>query len=251
MDEALLVNEIRRGNSDAFNEMFISFYSPLCEYASQFISDENAEELVQNLMLYVWEERENLTVERSLRSYLFTSVRNRALNAIRNHKYRQNVHSALYEKLRYKFENPDFYMTDDLSAKIQESIDSLPESYRETFRLSRFGEMTNAKIASTLDVSIKTVADVREAIEHVARHSSKHSEAIVTENGATARLYERAVDAACVYVNVSTAFTDGAQFGFGAEIGISTQKLHARGPMALAELTSYKYLIEGDGQIRN
>ena len=103
----------------------------------------------------------------------------------------------------------------------------------------------------SLKMSVKTVSDVREAIEHVARHSSKHSEAIVTENGATARLYERAVDAACVYVNVSTAFTDGAQFGFGAEIGISTQKLHARGPMALAELTSYKYLIEGDGQIRN
>ena len=102
----------------------------------------------------------------------------------------------------------------------------------------------------SLKMSIKTVADVQEAIEHVARHSSKHSEAIVTENGITARLYEKAVDAACVYVNVSTAFTDGAQFGLGAEIGISTQKLHARGPMALAELTSYKYLIEGDGQIR-
>ena len=87
-------------------------------------------------------------------------------------------------------------------------------------------------------------------MEHVARYSSKHSEAIVTEDPEAANLYMKNVDAACVYVNVSTAFTDGAQFGFGAEIGISTQKLHARGPMALRELTTYKYLIEGDGQTR-
>lgn len=102
----------------------------------------------------------------------------------------------------------------------------------------------------SLKMSVKTVADVNEAIEHVAKYSSKHSEAIVTENPETAKRYEKAVDAACVFVNVSTAFTDGAQFGLGAEIGISTQKLHARGPMGLMELTSYKYLIEGDGQIR-
>jgi RNA polymerase sigma-70 factor (ECF subfamily) len=157
MDEALLLNEIRKGDPNAFNTMFIAFYSPLCEYTSQFISNENAEELVQNLMLYVWEERGNLTVERSLRSYLFASARNRALNAIRDNKYRQKVHSVLYEKLRGKFENPDYYMADDLSAKMEEIIDGLPESYRETFRLSRFGEMTNTKIASMLGVSVKTV----------------------------------------------------------------------------------------------
>lgn len=99
-------------------------------------------------------------------------------------------------------------------------------------------------------MSVKTVADIKEAIDHVTRHTSKHSEAIITEDAAAAGIYKKSVDAACVYVNVSTAFSDGAQFGFGAEIGISTQKLHARGPMALAELTSYKYLIDGDGQIR-
>lgn len=103
----------------------------------------------------------------------------------------------------------------------------------------------------SLKMSVKTVKDIQEAIEHVTRYSSKHSEAIVTEDHVAAALYEKAIDAACVYVNVSTAFTDGAQFGLGAEIGISTQKLHARGPMGLAELTSYKYLIEGDGQIRS
>ena len=91
---------------------------------------------------------------------------------------------------------------------------------------------------------------LQQAAEHVARYSSKHSEAIVTEDPKAAQLYSKSVDAACVYTNVSTAFTDGAEFGFGAEIGISTQKLHARGPMALAELTSYKYIITGDGQVR-
>lgn len=99
-------------------------------------------------------------------------------------------------------------------------------------------------------MSVRTVDSIGEAMEHVARYSSKHSEAIVTEDPEAANLYMKSVDAACVYVNVSTAFTDGAQFGFGAEIGISTQKLHARGPMALRELTTYKYLIEGDGQTR-
>ncbi|MDR3350084.1 MAG: gamma-glutamyl-phosphate reductase, partial [Prevotellaceae bacterium] len=99
-------------------------------------------------------------------------------------------------------------------------------------------------------MSLKTVDTVEEAIEHVAVYSSKHSETIVTENEKTANLYAKSVDAACVYVNVSTAFTDGAQFGFGAEIGISTQKMHARGPMALPELTSYKYIITGSGQVR-
>ena len=99
-------------------------------------------------------------------------------------------------------------------------------------------------------MSIRTVGSLEEALAHIARYSSKHSESIVSEDVNAIRQFQRCVDAACVYVNVSTAFTDGAQFGFGAEIGISTQKLHARGPMALPELTTYKYIIEGEGQIR-
>jgi glutamate-5-semialdehyde dehydrogenase len=99
-------------------------------------------------------------------------------------------------------------------------------------------------------MSVRTVNTLEEALEHIALYSSKHSECIVTESSETARLFERQIDAACVYLNVSTAFTDGAQFGFGAEIGISTQKIHARGPMALPELTTYKYIIEGNGQTR-
>lgn len=99
-------------------------------------------------------------------------------------------------------------------------------------------------------MSIKTVANIDEAIEFIEAHTSRHSEAIVAEDNEATRLFLAEVDAACVYANVSTAFTDGGQFGFGAEIGISTQKLHARGPMALPEITTYKYIITGTGQTR-
>lgn len=99
-------------------------------------------------------------------------------------------------------------------------------------------------------MSVKTVADIDEAIEFVEAHTSRHSESIVAQDEETINRFFRDVDAACVYANVSTAFTDGGQFGFGAEIGISTQKLHARGPMALPEITTYKYIITGDGQTR-
>jgi glutamate-5-semialdehyde dehydrogenase len=102
----------------------------------------------------------------------------------------------------------------------------------------------------SLKMSIKTVSDLDEALDHIHRHSSKHSEAIVAEDPAVLEQFLNGVDAAAVYSNTSTAFTDGGQFGMGAEIGISTQKLHARGPMALPELTSYKWVVRGDGQIR-
>lgn len=102
----------------------------------------------------------------------------------------------------------------------------------------------------SLEMAIKTVSSVDEALAHISEYGSKHSEAIVSENADTINKFQIMVDASSVYSNVSTAFTDGAQFGLGAEIGISTQKLHARGPMGLEELTSYKWIIEGNGQVR-
>ena len=99
-------------------------------------------------------------------------------------------------------------------------------------------------------MNVVTVNSLEEALEHIDQHGSGHSEAIVTENEAVARKFQAHVDAACVYWNAPTSFTDGAQFGLGAEIGISTQKLGPRGPMALEEITTYKWLIEGDGQVR-
>ena len=101
-----------------------------------------------------------------------------------------------------------------------------------------------------LILSVKIVDSIDEAIDHIFKYSTKHSEAIVTENYSNAQKFLREVDAAAVYVNASTRFTDGGEFGFGAEIGISTQKLHARGPMGLDALTSIKSIIYGEGQIR-
>jgi glutamate-5-semialdehyde dehydrogenase len=102
----------------------------------------------------------------------------------------------------------------------------------------------------SLKLAIKTVDGLNEALDHIAQYSSKHSEAIISENAANIQTFLSLVDAAAVYANASTAFTDGAQFGLGAEIGISTQKLHARGPMGLEELTSYKWVVIGHGQVR-
>ena len=101
------------------------------------------------------------------------------------------------------------------------------------------------------DLSIRVVDSIDEALQHIQAHGSGHSECIITENEETATRFQHEVDAACVYVNVPTSFTDGAQFGLGAEIGISTQKLGPRGPMALEEMTTYKWLINGSGQVRN
>lgn len=121
-----------------------------------------------------------------------------------------------------------------------------PESLLEKANIESFGtEFLSHKI------SIKTVDNLKGALDHIYKYSSKHSEAIISEDKNNINTFYSVVDAAAIYCNTSTAFTDGAQFGLGAEIGISTQKLHARGPMALEELTSYKWLISGDGQIRD
>ena len=100
-------------------------------------------------------------------------------------------------------------------------------------------------------LAVKIVKDVAEAVVHIGQHSTGHSDAIVTENQQAADYFTQNVDSAAVYVNVSTRFTDGGQFGLGCELGISTQKMHARGPMGLREMTTYKYIIRGDGQVRN
>jgi glutamate-5-semialdehyde dehydrogenase len=101
-----------------------------------------------------------------------------------------------------------------------------------------------------LTLAIKVVGSVEQAVEHINKYGTRHSDCIITKNIEEAKYFTWNVDSACVYVNASTRFTDGAEFGFGAEVGISTQKIHARGPMGLRELTSTKYIINGSGQIR-
>lgn len=131
----------------------------------------------------------------------------------------------------------------------ERSHEKLTEAYPSNF-LHQAAEGHYGTEFLSLKLAIKTVNSLEEAIDHIGKHSSKHSEAIIAEDQDVIESFLKKIDAAAVYANVSTAFTDGAQFGLGAEIGISTQKLHARGPMGLEELTSYKWVVRGDGQIR-
>ena len=129
------------------------------------------------------------------------------------------------------------FRADDAARNV---VPSMEEATEEDFGKEYLGAL----------ISVKTVSNVDEAIDHINRYHTKHSDAILTRSEANAEAFLKRIDSACVYVNASTRFTDGEEFGFGAEIGISTQKLHARGPMGLRELTSYKYLIRGNGQVR-
>lgn len=130
------------------------------------------------------------------------------------------------------------------------AYETLQKTYKSELLLPATNESWGTEFLG-YKMSVKIVDDIHEAIDHISLYSSKHSECIISENANNIEYFEKMVDAACVYSNVSTAFTDGAQFGLGAEIGISTQKLHARGPMALEELCSYKWIISGEGQVRS
>ena len=130
------------------------------------------------------------------------------------------------------------------------SANSRPLAASRTAEVSTATEEDWATEYLALVLAVKVVDSAEEAIEHVNAYGSGHSEAIVTSSVQAARAFQLGVDAACVYVNASTRFTDGGQFGMGAEIGNSTQKLHARGPIGLRELCTFKYLVEGEGQVR-
>jgi len=131
----------------------------------------------------------------------------------------------------------------------EKAYETLKGKYPESLLLRSDNESYGTEFLS-YKMAVKTVGSVEEAIDHIAEFGSKHSEAIISENKTSIRLFYSSVDASSIYSNASTAFTDGSEFGLGAEIGISTQKLHARGPMALEALTTYKWIIEGNGQIR-
>jgi glutamate-5-semialdehyde dehydrogenase len=163
-----------------------------------------------------------------------------ALDCLIIHKTRLDDLYALVELLQHH--NVEI-LADQNSYKFLENL--YPNKLLSHANNDDFGhEFLSYKLA------IKTVESMDEAIEHITTHSSRHSEAIITEDKVAAEYFVERVDAAAVYINASTAFTDGGQFGMGAEIGISTQKLHARGPMGLEALTSYKWIIHGDGQTR-
>lgn len=168
------------------------------------------------------------------------------------------LHKDIAEKFLKSFvksltDNP--YKADHLEiradAKCFATIKKLPKSKKFALTVKESTPEDYATEFLDYILAVKTVRDLDEAMNHIAKHSLKHSEAIITENPTVAAKFLNGVDAACVYLNASTQFSDGGQFGLGAEIGISTQKLHTRGPFALEGLTSYKWVIEGSGQIRN
>ena len=158
-------------------------------------------------------------------------------NACESLVVHKDIKEALLPKLAAKLKEKDVEIRGDKGTKdVIDCVDATEEDFGKEY----------------LDyiISVKTVSDVDEAIAHINKYNTGHSDCIVTNNDETADKFLKGVDAACVYRNVSTRFTDGFEFGLGAEIGISTQKLHARGPMGLNELTSYKYIITGNGQTR-
>ena len=161
-----------------------------------------------------------------------------ALDCLLVHRDRLDILSELVSPLAEK--QVIIYADDQAYAAIDGKYPYLEHATEESFGT----EFMDYKLA------IKTVANLDEALAHIDQNGSGHSEAIITKNEQTARIFQAHVDAACVYWNAPTSFTDGAQFGLGAEIGISTQKLGPRGPMALEEITTYKWLIEGEGQVR-
>lgn len=157
MEEPILVMALSQGSIDAYKQLFRTYYSPLCEYASLFLSDEDAEDLAQDFLIALWEQRDILIHVNSLRSYLFASMRNRCLNAIEKETYRQRKHQRFYEEYKDKLDNPDFYLSNELMENIEKAIAELPADYQKVFSRSRFTCKTNQEIASELGISIKTV----------------------------------------------------------------------------------------------
>ena len=152
-------------------------------------------------------------------------------------------------------------IADDFLPMLTKKFDGRVKFHADEYSFNLLSGTANTSVEKTTDEDfgneyldyeccIKTVENIEEAISYINRHNTKHSESIITESRANAKLFQAKIDASCVYVNASTRFTDGGEFGFGAELGISTQKLHARGPMGIKALTTTKYLIDGDGQTR-
>jgi RNA polymerase sigma-70 factor (ECF subfamily) len=157
MDEQYLIALLNGGDRDSFKRLFERYYSPLCEYASRYVPDADAEELVQEYMIHLWENRKTLVIETSLKAYLFTAVKYRCLNAVKQRLYRERVHDRLYELAKDRTDDPDYYLANELAEMIRKAVDELPEGYREVFVRSRFGISTNVQIAEELGISVKTV----------------------------------------------------------------------------------------------
>lgn len=155
--DEILFRGIQSGEEKAFDCLFLRYYPSLCAYARQFVEYDDGQEIVQDVMVRLWENREMHTFEISPKSYLFKAVKNRCLTLISRNEIKQRIISTLYDNRHLEYEDPDFYVVEELSRKIEEALQRLPDSYREAFELNRFQHMTYSEIAIHLGVSSKTV----------------------------------------------------------------------------------------------
>ncbi|MBC8600405.1 RNA polymerase sigma-70 factor [Parabacteroides acidifaciens] len=155
-DESLF-QYLTKGDEKAFDVLFLKYYPSLCAYARQFVEYDDGQEIVQDVMVWLWENREMHTFEISPKSYLFKAVKNRCLTLISRNEIKQRIVNTLYDDQQLRYEDPDFYIVEELSRKIEEALQRLPNSYREAFEMNRFQHLTYGEIASQLNVSSKTV----------------------------------------------------------------------------------------------
>ena len=157
MDDNNLITLLQQGDRNAYKQLFIKYYSPPLRICIPIYFWWWFWRACAGVNAFLWETRENLVIETSLKSYLFISTKHRCLNAIRKNQYHERIHNQIYEKIKDQFEDPDYYFVNELTENIQKAIENLPETYRETFAMSRFGEKTNVQIAEKLGISVKTV----------------------------------------------------------------------------------------------
>lgn len=156
-DDQLLISSIRNGNEESFALLFKKYYPMLCAYGSRFVELEDAEECVQDALLWLWENREVLVIQSSLSNYLFAIVHHRAISRIRQLEAKSRAETYFYEEMQDLITDVDFYCLHELSRRIRQALDDLPPAYREAFVMHRFKNMTYKEIASLLNVSPKTV----------------------------------------------------------------------------------------------
>ena len=152
-----IIRLLKTDSVDCFEEVFKYYFKPLCAFASQYVSGEDAEEVVQETMLWLWENKHTIIAEMSLKSLLFTIVKNKSLNKIKALQIRTRIHNNIIEKHKEQFESPDFYLEKELYNIYTEALNKLPDSFREAFEMSRNQMLTHKEIAAILDVSLQTV----------------------------------------------------------------------------------------------
>jgi len=162
MEQQPISNEtvlrLKDGNERAFDVVYKHYYGRLCAFASQYVTAEECEEIVQDTMMWLWENRQTIANESTLKSLLFTIVKNKCLNSVSHQQIKQRVHENLYQKFITQFEDPDFYIPGELMGKLDHAVKGLPVDYREAFEMNRFDDLTYKEIAKKLNISEKTIA---------------------------------------------------------------------------------------------